>query len=180
GWDPPAVGGRIVWSVQREIRERAVHPSPPVTCRAALHGTAHNHLVAAPGMVASGIRGGLKRAAEIRERKRSDVVRHSQLVCGIEKSLHGRAHLAQQALLNTDLVAVRVKSAEGAEKHLTIHTELTLHGNDLCDLLELIPDGSRRERRGERVHTFQRASQILALRDGKHRDVARWLDERDA
>src|SRR5258708_7918631 len=178
--DPPPIGGGVVRPAQREIGELAVQPCPQITGRATLHSSAHNHIVAAPGMIASGVGGGLKRAAEIRKRECCDVVLNAQLLSGLVKSTHRRAELEEQGVLNIDLVAVRIETAKRTEKNLAIHAKLALHRDDLCDLLELVSDGSRLEYCSERVNTLQRASEMLALCEGMHGDVARGLYQRDA
>ena len=113
-------------------------------------GAAHDHLHAAPGMVAAAIGGGLVGAAEVGHGERGDIRREVQFHGGIVESIHCWAELRKERLLGSDLVAVRIEAPQGTEENLAIQGERRAHGNELSDLLQLAADARRGEYGGER------------------------------
>ena len=97
--------------------------------------------MAAPGVVAACIRGGLQRAAEIRKCKSCDIILDVQLLRGLVEGAHRWADLAEQILLDRDLVGMSVEASQRAEEDLAVHSQLALHGYDLGHLLQLVAEG---------------------------------------
>ena len=107
---------------------------------AALHRAAEHQMVAAPGVVAAIVGGGLKGAAEIGFGEGRDVLRHAQFLSRVVESGQRGAQLRVQIVVRFEFARMRVEAAERAEEYLPAHPEIRLHLDDLRHLLQLRAD----------------------------------------
>ena len=112
-----------VFGIQRPLPPTSLGPLRSKYGQSAIdistrHGSAQDHLHAAPSMVATPVRSRLVGAAEVGHSERGHLLREVELHSGIVEGTQCRAQLREQALLRCNLVAMSIKSAQSDRRIL--------------------------------------------------------------
>src|SRR5205085_12616825 len=105
-------------------------------------------------------------AAEIGRGESGDLLRDAEFVRRRIKRIQRLAQFRKQIPLPGELIAMRIVTADRAEKNLALHAEIGPRGDELRHHAELLGKSARRENGLERRETRERGSQQLVRRDG--------------